>query len=134
MHAVREQAELPLVADEEERGQRVKARMDRMGISARALSDESGVYRSTLKRAIEGESGVRAATFAAIEATLDRLEEEMGIGAPVPEEPAEADFIEFRVEGLYGAKSVVVKGPVRDRDALLEAVERLMRGAQESGE
>lgn len=124
MYALRDTAQLPVMTEQTQRGAAIQTRMERMGISARQFEKEAAVERTTLKRAIEGTPGTRESTYRAIEAALDKLEEEMGIDAPT----AEPGLIEFRVEGLYGAKAVIVKGPVKDKDALLEVVERLMRG------
>lgn len=68
--------------DEAPRALRLIQRMDRMGISARSLAEQAGVDRESVKSARQGRA--RPATFGVLEATLDRLEYEMG-----PDEPAE---------------------------------------------
>ena len=112
-------------------GERVKARRERLGMDKIDLAKEAGVSRDTLA-AIEAGEGFRRSSLTKIEKALDRLEEEVGIDAPPPRTTEEAPgrFVEFTVNGLYGAESVVLKGPVEDREALLEMVERLMRGGQ----
>lgn len=112
-------------------GDRVKARRERLGMDKIDLAKEAGVSRDTLA-AIEAGEGFRRSSLTKIEKALDALEEEVGIDSPPgrPQETAER-FLEFTVNGLYGAESVVVRGPVEDREALLEMVERLMRGGQQ---
>lgn len=116
-----------LVSDD---GARVKARRERLGMDKIDLAKEAGVSRDTLA-AIEAGEGFRRSSLTKIEQALGRLEEEVGITSiPRAAEDQPGRFLEFTVNGLYGAESVVVKGPVEDREALLEMVERLMRGGQ----
>jgi transcriptional regulator with XRE-family HTH domain len=109
-------------------GDRVKARRERLGIDKIDLAKEAGVSRDTLA-AIEAGEGFRRSSLTKLEQALSRLEEEAGISSPPHVEEPHERFVEFTVNGLYGAESVVVRGPVEDREALLEMVERLMRGS-----
>lgn len=119
-----------VMADE---GVGVRARRERLGIGKKELAEEAGVSRDTLA-AIEDGRNFRRASLTRIENALSKIEEEVGFNAPPLTVTTEgSDFIEFRVEGLYGAKAVVVKGPVRDKDALLEIVRQLMQGGPEEG-
>lgn len=68
--------------DEVPRALRLIQRMDRMGISARSLAEQAGVDRESVKSARQGRA--RPATFGVLEATLDRLEHEMGPDDPEP--------------------------------------------------
>lgn len=68
--------------EEVPRALRLIQRMDRMGISARDLAQQAGVDRESVKSAREGRA--RPATFGILEATLGRLEREMGADEPDP--------------------------------------------------
>jgi transcriptional regulator with XRE-family HTH domain len=103
-------------------------RRNRLGLSQEALADRAGVDRSRIKKVEEGDTSVRDSTIGAIGWALTDLEREMGMDLPSTVrtlgEPAE-DMVEFSVEGNFGVRAVV-KGPVRDIDALREAVARLI--------
>lgn len=133
MSATLSAAESPVVASETGRGDEIQRRIDELGISDREFHDKTGIDRKTLRRAIDGEPRVRASTYAAIEAALDRLEAHV---AGVPDvhpvgDPAD-DMIEFIIEGNLGVRAVV-KGPVRDIGALEAAVAKLVRDMQSEG-
>lgn len=117
-----------------DRGEQIKDRLERLGISDREFYAKTGIDRKTLNRAIAGAAGVRGSTFMAIEAALDKLEAVMR-GEPVAHAPSE-DLVEFTIEGNFGVRAVV-KGPVKDMDELQRAVARLvreMRGDEGSGQ
>jgi transcriptional regulator with XRE-family HTH domain len=114
-------------------GMSVEARRVKLGMSVKALAEKAGVDRSRVVAIEAGEPTVRAATLGAVEAALDRLEDEMGMrdADPSPHaigDPSE-DLVEFTVEGNFGVRAVV-KGPVRDLDALQAAVSKLIRDMQ----
>lgn len=126
-------AESPPVTADGERGERIQRRLDELGISDREFHERTGIDRKTVRRAVDGEARVRASTYAAIEAALDRLEAHV---AGVPDvhpvgDPADR-LVEFIVEGNLGVRAVV-KGPVRDIDALEAAVAKLVRDMQSEG-
>lgn len=54
---------------------------------------------------------------------------EARLGASRPVEESLDDLVEFTIEGNFGVKAVV-KGPIRDIDALQAAVSRLVAGMQ----
>jgi len=126
MQAVASTANLPSVT-ENARGDAIQDRLDALGISDREFQNKTGIDRKTLKRAVEGHASVRPQTYLAIEAGLDRLEQE-NRGLPAEERPDDpgADLIEFRLSGNFGV-DIVVKGPVRDRSELEDSVARLIR-------
>lgn len=119
-------ADLPVVTLG--RGDKIQERLDHLGISDREFHETTGIDRKTLRRAVDGEDRVRPGTYAAIEAALDKLEQRVA-GVPRTKaigDPAD-DLVEFTIEGNFGVRAVV-KGPVRDMDELLAAVDKLMRG------
>jgi transcriptional regulator with XRE-family HTH domain len=107
------------------RADQVRARRVRLGLSVKELALRAGVDRGTLASLEAGDERVRDRTFGAVERTLDQLETEMGIEAPNNNGSPSADVVEFRVSGDFGV-DVVVKGPVRDMDALEASVSRLL--------
>lgn len=130
MHALTDTAESPLMGDGE-RGQRIQERLDALGISDREFHEETGIDRKTLRRAVVGEDRVRVSTYAAIESALDKLEARV-MGTPiVASDDPTSDLVEFVVEGNFGVRAIV-KGPIRDMDALQTAVAKLVRDMQQT--
>lgn len=113
--------------DNQERGRAIRARRLGYGIkSVHQFHKATGASREAITAAEDGTAS--AATYERLEAWLDNFEDETeddAEGAP------ESKFIEVRLEGLYGVKSAIVKGPVEDRAALAELIELLMRGSQQ---
>jgi transcriptional regulator with XRE-family HTH domain len=107
------------------RADQVRARRVRLGLSVKELALRAGVDRGTLASLEAGDERVRDRTFGAVERTLDQLETEMGIEPANNNGSTSADVVEFRVSGDFGV-DVVVKGPVRDMDALEASVSRLL--------
>ena len=123
MHAVIDATDSVLMT--ETRGDKIQRRLDEMGLSDREFSVRSGVDRKTLRRAVADDPNVRANTYRVIEDTLTELEQR-NAGLPAGGSDPENDLVEFRLSGNFGV-DVVVKGPMRDRDALEESVARLLR-------
>lgn len=119
------------LADMSEEGIRVRARRERLGMDKKALATEAQVNRNTLTAIEAGESFNRT-TLAKIERALNRLEEEAGIDAPPPvwAAPDPEKVVEFRVEGVMGVQSIVVKGPVSDIKELEGSIARILRQVQ----
>lgn len=111
---------------ESDLGQNIEERRIKLGMSRKGLAEAAGVDRGRLAAAEAGNPAVRPTTLRAITSTLDRLEQEMGMDDP------EDDLVEFRVSGNFGV-DVVVKGPVRDMQALEESVARIVRRMQSDG-
>lgn len=131
MYALADEANSPTVGNEE-RATGVQSRLEALGISDREFAERTGIDRKALRRAANGEA-VRPSTYAGIESWLARLEHELGMDRPdLPEgaryvgDPAD-NLVEFTVEGNFGVRAVV-KGPIRDLDALQAAVSRLIAG------
>lgn len=70
------------MSTEQTAGERIAARRTALGMSVRQLALRAKVDRETATKAESNAPGVRATTFARLEATLDALEEETGIDTP----------------------------------------------------
>lgn len=122
------------LGDMSNEGTRVRDRRERLGIGKKALAELAGVNRNTLAAIEAGESFNRT-SLAKLERVLDDLEEEAGIDAP-PRAAAESDetkMVKFRLDGLHGVRSLIVEGPIEDKEGLLEIVQELMRGSGQAG-
>lgn len=104
--------------DNETRGAALAARREAAGITAVELEKETGIARQTIARAEKGQAS--KATYRQLEAWYDRFDEETGANAP------SNGIIEFTVEGDFGVR-VVVKGPIRDAEAIEQSVARIVR-------
>lgn len=114
----------------DQQGAGFKERRTAIGMSVNALAKRAGVDRGSLT-ALEAGGHVRDTTVAAVERTLADLEHELGMdepsqvaGEPVAEKP---HVVRFEVQGVYGARALIVEGPVDDLPALEAAVDRIMR-------
>lgn len=118
----------------------MRQRRTAMGLSVKALAEHAGVDRGRLAVLEEG-GNVRLTTVSAVLRALDDLEHEMGMDVPsVVEAPAASDdqptpgFIRFKVDGVYGARALVVEGPVENIAELEAAVDRILRRMAGEGE
>lgn len=113
------------------RGAAIDERLKALGVSDREFEDQTGINRKTLRRAAANDEKVRASTYAAIEAALDKLERRASpdLGQPRSIGDAGDDLVEFTIEGNFGVRAVV-KGPIRDMEALQAAVAKLVRDMQ----
>lgn len=106
-------------------GLEIRQRREALGMSLRQLSEHSGINRATLANVEAG--GARGTSVGAVRAALARLEREMGMDMPAVEEAPEVpDLLELEIEG--GGFRVVVRGPVKDEDALKRTVRSLLEG------
>ncbi len=103
------------------------------GLSVAALARAAKVSEDTVRSVMTGKQGHQETKVFAIDRALDAALAEKGIEtAPAPQaEPAplaaDDGLIEFQVAGNFGV-SVVVRGPVADREAVEDSVLRLIRG------
>lgn len=110
-----------------DRGARIQRRLDDLRMSDRQFHDFSGVDRKTLRRAVAGDTSVRANTYRTIEDWLDRAETRAKGAEGLPEDPdEESRLVSYRIKGDFGVE-VVVEGPVKDRAELEASAMRLMR-------
>lgn len=126
MHAVSNGAQSIDVTGDEERAASISERLEAIGLSDREFEHRTGVDRKALRRAANGEP-VRRSTYVAIETWLDRIEHELGMnvsGVQPIGDPSQ-DLVEFTIEGNFGVRAVV-KGPIRDLDALQKAATDLI--------
>jgi hypothetical protein len=113
--------------DSSDRGAAISRRFEMLGISDREWHTITGIDRKTLHRAISNYPGTRNSTYDAIEANLDKLEAAVS-GEPTTARPIgdpADDLVEISVEGNFGVRAVV-KGPVRDIDALRQVARELI--------
>ena len=126
-------ADLGGMSDE---GKKVTARRVRLELGIGDLAEAAKVSRDTLSDLESGSKDFRQATLGKVVRALDLLEEEAGLGelptgAHRIGDPAD-DLVEFTVEGNFGVRAVV-KGPIRDIDALQAAVSKLIEGMNGHG-
>lgn len=118
--------------DDSDRGAEIRRRYEKLGISYREWDKQTGIARQTLLRAFENAPGTRESTYLAIESELTRLEDAIAGRGQLDVQPIsdpDRGLVTFTVEGIYGAKSVVIKGPVENVDLLREQIDKLLRGA-----
>lgn len=112
-------------------GERVRARRERLVMGKRELAELAGVSRDTLA-AIEDGRGFRRSSLTKIENALADAEALAGLDAPTATaSAADVDVVEFRIEGVLGVASVVVKGPVRDVREFEGSIARILRQVQQ---
>lgn len=129
----------------QDRGAEIGRRFEALGLSDRKWHEETGIDRKTLNRAIDNYPGTRRGTYDAIEANLDKLEAKYRAQAVAmkkhdPESspdievgPAEdhGGYIRFELQGVYGAKAMIVSAPVGNPEELATAVDLIMRRLRE---
>jgi hypothetical protein len=117
--------------DDSDRGAEIRRRFDALGISEREWHTKTGIDRKTLHRAIENQPATRSSTYAAIESNLDKLEA-LAAGQPVAMPALAPHLIRVEVQGVYGAKALIIEGDSTDTAALEAMVDRIMRNLRES--
>ena len=126
-----------VVTTGEGRGQAIEARAQELGIFSdrefERMTDRVGrrVPRASIRKAIDGEAS--DATYARIEGALDLIEEETQqaeTALPAPE----PHLIRITVEGVYGAKALIIEGAPEDQRQLEAMVDRIMRNLRNPDE
>lgn len=125
-------ARLPLVTDSD-RGQRIQTRLDALRMTGRQFHERTGISRDTLRKVIAGDPSVRENTWEQIETKLEQFEAQAEGFSGLKGKDPEDDLIEFELSGNFGVR-VVVKGPIRDQEALEASVARLIREMRGNGE
>lgn len=128
--AATETAAIVLPVAAETRGQAIERRMLALGMNYTSLGDQAGgLYRQTVKRATEDHPSTRPATYAQLEAALDRIEQETGQNEPGLSGP---QIVVVRLRD--GDREVAVEGPVDNLEALEAAADRLLRRMSREGD
>lgn len=110
---------------DETRGHAIKRRRLALGIkSLRDFADKSGVDRAAITKAEDGNGS--EGTYDRLEAWLTKFEEEVGA-----DDSTDEGYIEFRLSGVFGVDSIIVKGPIGDAAELEQTVARLVRELRE---
>lgn len=123
-------AHLTPVTDNEARGQEIRRRRMRLGItSLDAFAAKVGMSRKGVTSAEKGTAS--KGTYDRIDAWLEAFEDEVGECGD-GDEVKPSDQVEFHVSGIYGVRELVIKGPVSDMAEMEAVVERLLRGASEA--
>lgn len=117
--------------DRAARGQALGERFNALGISQVEFHARTGIAPATLTRVFAGDPKVRPQTIASVEAQLDRLERFTQTAGPV-ENDLGGGMVAITVEGVYGARTITVKGPVENLAELQRAVAELLRGARDA--
>jgi putative transcriptional regulator len=110
-------------------GGRIKQLREQRRWSQQELGDRIGVSTKTVSNWERGRNDPRASMGALVALFGDDLESEsepLPPGAKAIGDPSD-ELVEFRVSGAFGVQAVV-KGPIRDIDALQEAVSKLIAG------
>jgi len=112
-------------------GAEIEDRRTRLGMSISGLARAAKVDRGRLSALEKGDESVRDTTIGAVKSALDRLEVEMGMDTASQDlgDDRNGDLVEFTIEGNFGVRAVV-RGPIRDLDALQEAVGKLVKDMQ----
>jgi transcriptional regulator with XRE-family HTH domain len=107
-------------------GSRLRARRKALGLTGTGLAKLAEVSREHLSAVETGHKEPTSEWLRRVELALDNYEHETGQDEPAAE-PNDAGFVRFKVEGVYGAKALIVEGPVENIAELEAAVDRIMR-------
>lgn len=122
-------------------GTRVRLRRLRLKATQGELAEAAGVNRDTVGAIEQG--GGSASKRRDVDEALDREEAQAGLApwaddmadkyAPRPSRPEQPEprFIRIKVEGVYGAKALIVEGSPDDQAQLEAMVDRIMRNLRD---
>lgn len=116
------------------RARRIKERREALGMDIGDLASEAQVDRRQLGQVEAGKHEPKEAWWRRVENALDRIEHETGMDEPGTAGPERPRVIRFTVEGVYGAKAIIVEAEPEDRAALEAAVDRIMRNLRSGTE
>lgn len=112
----------------------------RLGLSKAELARMAGIDPGTVAKILKGHGGhvskERAVDEAMARVAAERgleVDHEFHLGEPRRVGALEDGLIEFEVGGNFGV-SVVVRGPVADREALENSVLRLIQGMNQTAD
>lgn len=122
-------------------GPALKARRKAMGMSIRTLAELTGHGRGSITKIEAGEAVQNQyEIIGSMDRVLSDYEHKMGMDLPSQVEvikaptPTEPGVVRVRVEGVYGAKSLIVEAPPENIHELEAMVDRIMRNLQQQGE
>lgn len=122
-----------LSAVDDDTGARIEERRLALGLSVKALAERAGIDRGVLSRIEKGE-GARATSVRLIERALDEFERERGMDLPsvVQEQQTVAPgVVRIEVQGVYGAKALILEAPPENLDELKAMVDQIMKSLRD---
>lgn len=114
-----------------ERARAITERRETLGMTGSALARLADVNRGHLSEYERGKREPDEPWVRRVERALDRIEHETGHDVP-DAPPAEAPFIRIKVEGVYGAKALILEAPPGNIGELEAMVDRIMRRLQDA--
>lgn len=111
-------------------GASIRARRKALGMGAGRLASLAEVSREHLSAVENGHKVPTGEWVRRVELAMDDWARETGQMQDEPAEPptpAPGGMIKFTVEGVYGAKALVVEGPVENLAELEDMVDRVMK-------
>lgn len=116
--------------ESQSRAQRVRDRREALGMKIKDLAEEADVHRGHLGEYEAGKREVTEPWIRKVENALSRIETEVGMDASPPPAP---HLIRITVEGVYGAKALIIEGAPEDQAQLEAMVDRIMRNLRGDG-
>lgn len=114
-----------------ERARAITERREALGMTGAALARLADVNRGHLSEYERGKREVAEPWIRRVERALDRIEHETGHDEP-EQKPAETPFIRIKVEGVYGAKALILEAPPGNIAELEAMVDQIMRRLQDA--
>lgn len=119
-------ATLGVMGGLEERGARIRDRMDALGLGLSDLGELAGVARNSVFNATQGRASEK--TYRRVEAALAAAE-----GSPEAVVATPAGLVELEVAGDVGVR-VIVKGPVENIDELQAQVAKIIANIRDTAQ
>lgn len=127
------------VEDDDGFAAQARRRLDRLRATIGDVASHSGLNRDTVSAVLHGRGSTRsqgkvddALTSMEEEAGLPPIEDEGHVEPQLPVVDQQAvPMIRFTVEGVYGAKALIVEAPPENLAELEAAVDRIMRRLQQ---
>lgn len=118
------------------RARSITARREALGMTITDLAHEAGVNRGQLGEYEGGKHASSEPWIRKVENALARIEVETGHDEPptplIPDDKGKV--VRFVVEGVYGAKALIVEVPPENVDDLERAIDRIMRRLQQGSD
>lgn len=117
--------------DKDAKRREIDRRRIDLGMKRTTLAAEAGVNRGHLSEYLLGKADPSPEWIADVERALSRRERQFEPDEPPALELHQPRPLRFIVEGVYGAKALIVEADPGDREALEAAVDRIMRNLQQ---